>query len=355
MNIMAFKNFTPDYNNILDASFNREAKRLPLYEHGISFSVVEQITGRKFMNLFSSGDDRDLDEAFKVYCGFCEQYGYDIVPFELCIGPAMPGSGALGSHKDGVIKTYQDFEAYPWDSIADTYFETNSRYFDALERQMPDGMKAIGGVGNGIFECVQDIVGYTDLCYISCDDPELYAALFKKVGEVNLGIWKRFLARYSDLYVTLRFGDDLGFKSSTLLPTEDVKQHIIPQYKPIIDEVHRYNKPFLLHSCGCIFDVMEDIIKVAGIDAKHSNEDAIATFDVWVENYGDRIGNFGGIDLDVVCRADKAEMRDYIHSMIDKCSGHGGFAFASGNSIADYVSPEGYLTMIEIVREYRGD
>ncbi len=28
---------------------------------------------------------------------------------------------------------------------------------------------------------------------------------------------------------------------------------------------------FLLHSCGCIFEVMEDIL-ATGIDAKHSNE-----------------------------------------------------------------------------------
>ncbi|MDR1030283.1 MAG: hypothetical protein LBL76_05370 [Treponema sp.] len=46
-------------------------------------------------------------------------------------------------------------------------------------------------------------------------------------------------------------------------------------------------KPFLLHSCGCIFKVMDDLI-AARIDAKHSNEDAIAP-------YGRRIGNFGGL------------------------------------------------------------
>ena len=352
---MAFENFTPDYTHILDASFNREAKRLPLYEHTVAFDIVGKLTGHDELRSLYFGDDKDVDEFFKIYSSFFGKYGYDTVCFEACVGPVMPGSGALGGHKDGVIKTYQDFERYPWDEVEDCFFKEYTRYFDALERHMPVGMKAIGGVGNGIFECVQDIVGYTDLCYISYDDPELYANLFKKVGEVNLAIWKRFLARYNDLYVTLRFGDDLGYKSATLLPADDVITHIIPQYKLIIDEVHRYNKPFLLHSCGCIFDVMEDIITVAGVNAKHSNEDAIATFDIWVEKYGDRIGNFGGIDLDVVCRADRAEMREYIHTMIDKCKGHGGFAFGTGNSIADYVSPDGFLAMVEIVREYRGD
>jgi uroporphyrinogen decarboxylase len=48
-----------------------------------------------------------------------------------------------------------------------------------------------------------------------------------------------------------------------------------------------------------IHAVMESIIE-AGIDAKHSNEDAIDTFDVWVERYGDRIGNFGGVEMNVM-------------------------------------------------------
>jgi hypothetical protein len=42
-------------------------------------------------------------------------------------------------------------------------------------------MKCIGGPGNGIFECVQDIVGYTNLCYIAVDDPDLYGMFLIKL------------------------------------------------------------------------------------------------------------------------------------------------------------------------------
>lgn len=160
------------------------------------------------------------------------------------------------------------------------------------------------------------------------------------------------MEEFGDIYCVCRFGDDLGYKSNTMLPAEDIRNKIIPQYKKIIDLVHSYNKPFLLHSCGQIFDVMDDIIE-AGIDAKHSNEDQIATFDVWVEKYGDKIGNFGGIDTDAVCRLTKPEMKEYIKNIVYKCKGHGGFAFGSGNSIPDYVPVEGYLNMNEIVRELR--
>lgn len=347
-------NFQPDFNNILNTARNIEAKRLPLYEHNICSQIMEKILSRKFGDLIN-GDEKDVNEYFKNYCDFFKTFGYDTVTYETCIGEIMPDSGALGGHKEGVIKTREDFEKYPWDEIEELFFKRYSRYYKALRNNMPQGMKAIGGPGNGIFECVQDIVGFTELCYISVDDQELYKDLFKKVGETNAKIWNRFMKEFSDIYCVCRFGDDLGFKSTTLLAVDDIKDLVIPQYKKIIEIVHSYNKPFVLHSCGCIFDVMEDLINIAKIDAKHSNEDQIARFPIWVEKYGDRIGNFGGIDTDAVCRLNKTEMKEYIIDVVNQCVGHGGFAFGSGNSIPEYVPVEGYLNMVEIIREYRGD
>ena len=110
-------------------------------------------------------------------------------------------------------------------------FEENSRYFRALRSQMPEGMKAVGGVGNGIFECVQELTGFQGLCYIGADDEELYADLFRKVGELHQSIWKRFMREFGDIYCVLRFGDDLGYKSNSLLSTDDIRMHIFPGTK----------------------------------------------------------------------------------------------------------------------------
>jgi uroporphyrinogen decarboxylase len=162
------------------------------------------------------------------------------------------------------------------------------------------------------------------------------------------------MERYGDIYCVLRFGDDLGFKSNTLLSSDDIRRHIIPQYTKIISAIHKYNKPFLLHSCGCIFEVVPDLIR-AGIDAKHSNEDQIAEFLVWVEKYGDQIGNFGGIDTDAVCRLSLSDIREYITDLLGRCKKKGGLAFSSGNTIPDYVPPDHYLEMVNTVRKIRGD
>mgnify|MGYP005781037391 FL=1 len=144
--------FEPDYRNILDSAKNKQAKRLPLYEHNVSFEKIGEIKGVDMMALYN-GDEKDIHEFFRIYCNFFKEYGYDVVTFEECIGTVMPGSGALGdSRVTPVIQEEDDFNNYPWEDIPDYYFERNAKYFRALRDEMPEGMKAIGGVGNGIFE-----------------------------------------------------------------------------------------------------------------------------------------------------------------------------------------------------------
>lgn len=342
-----------DYKNILDCAYNRKPQRVPLYDHYVSDRIMERLTGKKFADAIQSKETYDL--YFENYCAFFRDFGYDAVAFEACIGSILPGGGALGGHVDPVIKTREDFEKYPFVKLVDFYREKFDDMFQALRRHMPENMKAIGGAGNGVFEIVQDLVGYQNLCLLSYDDHELYADLFVTVGNVMISIWKYLLDNYADIYCVCRFGDDLGYRSSTLLPPDDVRKHIIRQYKRVIQVIKQYDKPFLLHSCGCIFDVMDDLI-ACGINAKHSNEDAIAPFSRWVEEYGDRIGNFGGIDTDMLVRASDEEIEQRVKEVYDLAlAKNGGLAIGSGNSIPDYVDPHKYLVMLNTVRRLRGD
>ncbi len=101
-------------------------------------------------------------EGFRQYWDFWKTMGYDTASMEFCVGGALEGAGCLGGHKEGCIKDRADFERYPWDEIPDRFFEQYGPYYRNLAETRPEGMKAIGGVGNGVFEAVQDIIGYMD-------------------------------------------------------------------------------------------------------------------------------------------------------------------------------------------------
>jgi uroporphyrinogen decarboxylase len=346
--------FRPDFTNLLEAAGNRPAKRFPLYEHIISEAVMERILGRSFAAL-AGGGPPDRREYMRQYVRFFREMGYDTVSFERLVSAILPGSGALYRHAPAAIRSRADFERYPWEAVPGMFFEAYAGDFRLLAEEMPPGMRGIGGPGNGVFECVQDLVGYEQLCYFAADDPPLYRGLFRKVGGAIRAIWERFLPEFGGCYAVCRMGDDLGFRSATLLPPADIRELLVPEYREVVKLAHAAGKPFLLHSCGNIFAVMDDLIDGAGIDAKHSNEDAIAPFAEWLRRYGRRIGNFGGVDTDVLCQRDERGIREYVREVVAQSRGWGGVAFGSGNSIPDYVPEAGYLAMVTEVRSLRGD
>lgn len=347
--------FQPDYHNLVNAAKNIQPERTPLYEHSISETIMEKVLGVKFAHL-KNENPNNLEEYFKHYCNFFLQMGYDTVSFEAGIAPILPHGGALSNQCSGWIDSKEKFLSYPFEKVLGIYENAYDKLFAALKKNMPKGMLAVGGAGYGVFEIAQDLCGFENLCFLRYDEPDVFAALFEKIGDMMLTIWKWILDCYGDVFCVCRMGDDLGYKSNTMLPADDIKKHIVPQYARLVEQVHSYGKPFLLHSCGNIFCVMDEIINVAKIDAKHSNEDQIASFDVWVEKYGDRIGNFGGIDTDHLVRTDTNEIVRITEELMKNCAkGHGGFAAGSGNSIPDYVDADKYLAMVQTVRRCRGE
>jgi uroporphyrinogen decarboxylase len=132
-----------------------------------------------------------------------------------------------------------------------------------------------------------------------------------------------------------------------------IRNLILPQYKRVIDLIKQAGKPFLWHSCGNVLSIMDDVITL-GIDAKHSNEDAIAPFDKWISLYGDRIGLLGGIDVDFLCTQDAGEITKTVFEKGKRFRMTAqGYALGSGNSIPDYVPVDGYLALVEAANQIR--
>ena len=355
MNKYIKSHFEPDGGRVEKAARNEWTGYVPLYEHLVGANMIYEITGNRPYDMYASDDPAESGEGYAQYWNYWKSLGYDSSSMEFGFNGILPGSGALGNHIKGVIGDRGDFERYPWGELTDMYYEKHTPHIKRFLEARPAGMGAVGGVGNGVFEAVQDLVGYVDLCYMRGDDEELYADMFNAVGDAMYRVWDRFLNEYAGEFCVFRFGDDLGFKNQTLISPDDIRRRVVPHYKRIIDRVHSCGKPFLLHSCGNLTEVMDDLIGTAGIDAKHSNEDQIMSFVDMAKTYGGRIGNFGGIDVDPLCNLDEKGVKEYVRDQLDGVKGMGGIAYGSGNSIPDYIPPANYLAMIEAVREWRGD
>ena len=352
--------FTPDYRHLAAVRHNLRPERLPLYEHLVNPGIMGRILGVELEPLqpvIVDGalrfDPADLALYFTYYWRFFRELTYDVASFEVCVTEILPEHGALSGGRPGPIQSRADFERYPWAELPERYRRVAAPQFEALLAATPPGMAAIGGVGNGVFEIAEDLVGLEYLPFMQADDPPLYDALFRRIGDLLVDCWAWFLPRYAHGFVGCRMGDDLGFKASLLTNPRTVREQILPQYRRIIAQVHAVGKPFLWHSCGNILSIMEDAI-AAGIDAKHSNEDAIAPFDQWIAAYGQRIGLLGGFDLGLVCTATPEEL--FARAVEDgrrfRATAQG-YALGSGNSIPDYVPVDNYLALVRAAQTLR--
>lgn len=342
--------FRPDYTNILKVLYNERPDYLPLYEHHIDAPFISKALGREVSAEGKTGED--LVEHYRTVIGFWRDHTYDAFDYEAAICEIFPGHGAiLGG--EGPIQNRADFDRYPFDELPEIFWKTYTPHLEAIRKALPEGMKAYGGCGYGIFESAQDLVGYTSLCLMQYDDPELFADLFRRIGDLYETFWSEMVKRYSDLFVFFRMGDDLGFRTNTLLDPQVLREHVIPQYRRVISLVHGAGKKFLMHSCGCIFSLMEDLI-AAGIDAKHSNEDQIAPFSRWIDDYSDRIGLFGGFDMnELILNSYDYVYRKVLEEGTEFRAKARGYGLGSGNSIPEYASVEGFEAMVDAVKEIR--
>jgi uroporphyrinogen decarboxylase len=346
--------YQPDYRHMLAVLANRRPDRLPIYEHLVNIPVIERMLGVKIADEINGGTD-DLHHFFSHFCRFYRQMTYDVVPFEVCITEFLPDTGAIYGGKPGPIQTRADYERYPWDEISGLFWRTAPPRLDAFLDALPPGMGALGGVGNGVLEISEDLVGLQYLAYMKADDPQLFSDLYQRIGDLMTAVWSEFLKRYADRFIICRMGDDFGFKTGTLLSPTDIRRYILPEYRKVLGLIKSYNKPFLWHSCGNIFSIMDDMISL-GIDAKHSNEDIIAPFDQWIERYGQRIGLLGGVDVDFLCRSRPDEI---IETVVENGARwrqkSRGFALGSGNSIPEYIPTENYLALLEAALRLRAE
>ncbi|MCF7808711.1 MAG: hypothetical protein K9N38_09345 [Candidatus Marinimicrobia bacterium] len=239
------------------------------------------------------------------------------------------------------------FEKYTW---PDPEVGDYDIYHD-LHMVLPDGMKLIASGNGGVLENVIDLVGFENLSMMTMIDEQLTTEIFDSVGSRLLRFYE--IVASVDTIGACIVNDDWGFKNQTMFSPDMLRRWVFPWHKRIVSAIHSEGKSAILHSCGQLRDVMDDIIDDMGYDAKHSFEDQITPIEDAYDLYGKRITLLGGIDMDFLARRSIPDIKDRSASMIEKSLQTGRYALGSGNSIPDYIPDDHYLAMISVIDNYR--
>ena len=332
----------PDYQQFLRVLERRQRPtHLPFYEHIASPSFISQSTGKPFG--FPGQKPQDY---WATYVEFWVNLGFDVIPMEILLNCPLHATDAAahshGSEDRSVIHSLAEFEKYPWPDVS---APIDFAPFEIVAALLPAGVKIVGGVCMGPYEWVSNMLGTEGLCFALADEPELVEAMFAKIGALIVAADRQLASM--DALCALRQGDDLGFKTATFLSPADLRRLVFPIYKQMVETAHRQGKKFILHSCGNLAEVYEDLIGGVGIDAKHSFEDTILPVDEFKAQYGSRVTPLGGIDVDMVCRAPEDKLRRYVRQKIERCFADGFYALGTGNSLTDYMPVARYRIVLE--------
>jgi len=350
------KNPHPDSNRFINALMGKErVDRPPLIEYLVDDVLMRPITtdilGRQWV---VGGEDRASQAAaLDNFIQFWYRLGYDFVRFEQSMGFTMHTTAAedtaLASHKDrawadqhqGMIRSWEDFESYPWPDV-DQFDFFNYEY---LNSHLPEGMGLIVCHAAGMFEHLSQIMSYEGLCLAVMEDPELVQAMSDKLGGLMVKFYEHLLTL--DRVIAIFPGDDLGFRTATLVSPDDLRKYVFPWHKRFAAMTHEKGLPYFLHSCGNLTKVMDDLIDDVKIDGKHSYEDAIIPVEDFQARYGDRIAVLGGVDVHRLTTHTPEQIRERVRFLKDVCGSRGRYAIGSGNSIPSYIPLENYLTMVD--------
>ncbi len=334
----------PDFENVLKVLNCEKPSRETLFEFYLNWGLMVEIAGKDWVN-----NPEDPLNQFKLSIQAFKNGGYDYATIPHPVGSLNFPKDNIDRDKsislnDGVMITDREsFEKYPWQDVNENCYNV----YDDIKDDIPDGMKLIAWGPGGVLENVIGLVGYDNLCFMTIEDEKLVEDLFNEVGS-------RIVKHYEicgkfDTIGALISNDDWGFKSQLMFSPDMFRKYVFPWHKKIVETIHNYGKPAILHSCGNLDLVMDEIIDDLGYDAKHSYEDNIIKVEDAYDKWGGRIAILGGIDLDFLCRSTPKKIIARSKKLFAKTAEKGGYALGSGNSIPSYVPKENYYAMISAI------
>jgi len=354
----------PDFKNLEKAlRCDGEPARVPLFEGTICAEIKSRFLGKPV-------DDLEGEVEFQM------RAGYDYVPLTIGLRQTMRGetTGVMGTRElrtsilkpldaqynpfhegtstrmwaeggHGIIDDEQSFDAFAWPDPDGFSYSTVER----LGKLLPDGAKAIVNVGY-VFMASWMLMGLERFCIGLAQREELVARVIRRVGAIQQKVVENLLQ--FDCVGAIRMPDDIGYTTSLIVSPDILREHIFPWHATIGRPVAAKGLPYLYHSDGRLYDVIDDLIE-CGFCALHPCEPASMDIEKLARQYRGRLCVCGNIDLDSTLTSGTPEdVDEEVKQRIRALAPGGGYCCGASNSVPEYVPYENWVAMVEAVKKY---
>jgi uroporphyrinogen decarboxylase len=349
--------------------------RVPLVEAGIYTAAKERFLGRPIQGLrdeaefwaaagydtfcVTSGMREIVDAAihhgesgqYEASSGeqpsitAAKQYAVEKLRVQRLSSELQDGTRHWAPSHEGVIVTEQDFAAFPWPRPQDINFTT----FERAAGILPGGMKIIPFSG-AIFSTISLMMGMENFFVQLALGQPLVGKMFERIGAFQLGVVE-ILLEY-DSVGAIWINDDMGSSTSTLVSPKHYRRYLFPWYERISEVVHRAGRPLLLHSDGCLYPILEDLVRI-GFNAIHPIEPKAMDIQRVRQIVGPGVCLIGNVDLAFpLGTGEPQDVEQAVRELIRTMAPQGGYCVSSGNSIPEYVPYDNWLALRDAVLKY---
>jgi len=355
----------PDFENFKKAVFCRdEPKRVPQFDGTVAEDTKARLLGRPI-------------EGIEEEVEFCMAAGYDFVPLTIGFRQTIRGEkqGIMGAKQvdttllkpheaqynpyqegkntrmwaeegSGVIRDEATFDNFDWPDPDRSYS------YDTLEKLatlLPDGAMAIVNVGY-VFTAPWMLMGLEDFCMALAQGEPLVLKVIERVAGIQKRVVENLLQ--FDCVGAIRMPDDLGHTGGTMVSPKFLRQYIFPWHKEIGDMVRAKGLPYLFHSDGRLYEVIDDLL-ACGYHSLHPCEPASMDIVELKRKYAGRLCLMGNINLDsTLCLGTPDDVAEEVKLRLRTVAPGGGYCCGSSNSIPEYVPYENYVAMIETIQNF---
>ncbi len=381
---------------ILKAINHEEPDRVPWFELGIdNLKIIEhygaryelQGFGKVLKDLYSSfkGDKKQFSENFnkivyskaalktfmKPIVKLYKSIGIDAAVVPLALYPLEYNEASFVDeyarkfdviktsdgmdifyYRGGALKDIDDYEAFPRLNPDLPLRKDSFEVAKKLEKQS-NGNICIFPAFTGIMEATWEAFGIENFSRLLAK-PKMIKKIFDDMGKFAVELTKR-IVEWGETGPILVF-DDYGYKKGLFMSPRNYRKYVFPWLEQICKTAHKGGLKVILHSCGDISAILDDLIK-SGVDALHPIEPTTANPEYSIFKLKEKIGKditfVGNVSPQDLSDKDPDFIKNYTKELIRDVAPGGGFILSSGHSINPAVKLENFLAMKEIFEKYR--
>ncbi len=312
-------------------------------ERAINFETPDRLPFNFWM------DRRRMDELDARYGKDFRITHFDADVIEAWSGVPFPGGRfeTMAGTPWMVEPLFRDWADTPAIAMPDPNDPAQTQAVKQQLKEHPD--KAVIANIPNVLTHVESMISQQDFYMDLMEEPEAVAALFHRMSDVMAAVAEKICKLdITALYVM----DDVACNHGLLMSPSQVREHILPHWKKVIDVAHAYNKPVFFHTDGKVtelYDVFADELKIRMLNPLQPDLQDTQAF---AENYKGRTGIYGGLYTGRIHMMTPDEIRAHIFDLFRKAGKSGGL-IASSHDLDISTTEEQLDALVGAIKECR--